>query len=74
MRYEDLFTPNDLSGTFRRRFAEVVDIDLPKRNLMPVQPNTAAKRSIVTNCDEITSALAPFADWRRSEWEKRAPL
>lgn len=74
MRYEDLFTPNDLSGIFRRRFAEVVDIDLPKRNLMPVQPNTATKRSIVTNCDEITSALAPFADWRRSEWEKRAAL
>ncbi|MBA2334253.1 MAG: hypothetical protein H0V90_04880 [Blastocatellia bacterium] len=71
LRYEDLFTPNDLSDTFRQRFAEVAEIDLPKRTLMPVRPNTVPKRSIVTNYDEITSALAPFASWRRVEWEKR---
>ena len=69
MRYEDLFEEGCLSNKFRRALRQVSDIDLPGGSRVHVRQNSAPKREIVENYNEVIDVLRPLEE-RRSEIKK----
>lgn len=64
IRYEDLFEKGVLTEQFRRAFKQMVHLDLPKGSPAGFHPNSASKRDIIENYDEVIAAVSPLAEHR----------
>jgi hypothetical protein len=61
IKYEDLFEDGVLTDKFKTQFKKLIDIDFPSGLLGYIRPNTANKREIATNYDEVVAAINDIA-------------
>lgn len=64
IRYEDLFEKGVLTEQFRLAFKQMLNLDLPKGSPVGFRPNSAPKRDIIENYDEVIAAISPLAEHR----------
>jgi LPS sulfotransferase NodH len=69
--YEELFLNGRLSEQFRSAFVRITGIGLPRTTSGGVPPNSANKRDIIENYDEVIAAIRPISESRRLQLESR---
>ncbi len=70
IRYEDLFENGVLTERFRNAFKRIAGIDLA-HGICPIARNSAGKRDIIENYDEVVAAMGSLIGNRRAEMEAR---
>ncbi len=70
IRYEDLFENGILTGRFRSALRRIAGIDLPNGN-SAIAPNSASKRELIENYDEVVTAMRPLTEERREQMENQ---
>jgi hypothetical protein len=70
IRYEDLFENGSLTERFRNALKRIAGLDLPP-GICPVAQNSAGKRDIIENYDEVVTAMHSLTEERRVQMEAR---
>lgn len=68
IRYEDLFENGVLTERFRNALRRIAGIDLP-HGICAISQNSACKRDIIENYDEVVAAMSTLTDDRRVRME-----
>ena len=68
IRYEDLFENGVLTERFRKALRRIAGIDLP-HGICAIAQNSACKRDIIENYDEVVAAMGPLTEGRRVRME-----
>jgi len=68
IRYEDLFENGILTERFRNAFRRITGINLP-HGICAIAQNSARKRDIIENYDEVIAAMGPLGEGRRVRME-----
>ena len=68
IRYEDLFENGILTERFRNALRRIAGIDLP-HGICTMAQNSACKRDIIENYDEVVAAIGPLTESRRVRME-----
>jgi hypothetical protein len=68
IRYEDLFENGILTERFRNAFRRITGINLP-HGICAIAQNSARKRDIIENYDEVVAAMGPLTEGRRVRME-----
>jgi hypothetical protein len=70
IRYEDLFENGILTERFRNALRRVAGLDLTD-GICPIAQNSASKRAIIENYDEVVAAMSSLIEDRRVQMEAR---
>jgi hypothetical protein len=68
IRYENLFENGVLTERFRNEFRRVAGINVP-HGICAIAQNSACKRDIIENYDEVVAAVGPLTEGRRARME-----
>ena len=70
IRYEDLFENGVLTERFRNSLRRIAGLDLV-HGICPIAQNSACKRDIIENYDEVVVAMSSLIEDRRAQMEAR---
>ena len=70
IRYEDLFQDGILTERFRNALRRIAGIDLPP-GICALGQNSACKRDIIENYDEVVAAMSRLVEDRRMQMKSR---